>query len=390
MKIELKHKIKRDAYTDYVCDAFDIQSKTESVVTIDNKIVVSNFEWQIGVIYGGSGSGKTTLLKSLGEIKTPKFNPNKSLISNFDFVSPHDATLLLSAMGLSSVPCWLRPFHTLSNGEQYRASLAYQVGKSNGKLPILIDEYTSVVDRNVAKAMSNALQKYIRSTNKKIVLASCHFDIMEWLKPDWIYSPDKRRVERPDLLRQARPKIKLEIFRCRYEGWKIFKHHHYLTEELNAAAKCFIALWEDKPVGFMAILPMPSGTIQDAYRVSRLVILPDYQGLGIGFSILNFFGALYKADGKVLYIKTSNPALFKGMERNQNWDMIGEKNNIEAIKRSNESLRAQGYGSLKTVKESVTKSYRYIGEATTQSTDVLTFNLDAYRDVAQNQIEMFQ
>jgi len=389
MKIELKHKIKRDQYTDYVCDAFDIQSRTESNVTIENKINVSSFDWQIGVIYGGSGSGKTTLLKSLGEIKTPKFNLNKSLISNFDFCSPHEATLLLSAMGLSSVPCWLRPFHTLSNGEQYRASLAFQVGKSDGKFPILIDEYTSVVDRNVAKAMSNALQKYIRSTNKRIVLASCHFDIMEWLKPDWIYSPDKGRVERPGLLRQARPKIKLEIFRCRYESWKIFKQHHYLTEELNAAAKCFICLWEDKPVGFMAILPLPHGHLQNAFRVTRLVILPDYQGLGIGFGILDFFGALYLKDQKVLHIKTSNPALFKGMERNKNWSMTGQNNNVEQTKRTNDALRAAGVSTFKMAKESITKSYRYIGPISDQSTDVLTFNLDAYRNVAQNQISMF-
>jgi ABC-type Mn2+/Zn2+ transport system ATPase subunit len=73
----------------------------------------------------------------------------------------------------------LRPFRLLSNGEQYRADLAYKVGKSKDGDVILIDEYTSVVDRDVAKAMSFALQKYIRHTNKKIILASCHTDILE-------------------------------------------------------------------------------------------------------------------------------------------------------------------------------------------------------------------
>mgnify|MGYP000557251467 FL=1 len=73
---------------------------------------------------------------------------------------------------------------------------------------ILIDEFTSVVDRDVAKAMSNALQKFIRRSNKRIILSSCHFDIMEWLLPDWTYSPIKGRVERHDCRRQSRPKIK--------------------------------------------------------------------------------------------------------------------------------------------------------------------------------------
>ena len=138
-------------------------------------------------------------------------------------------------MGLGSVPTWLRPYALLSNGEQYRASLAYKVGKASENDVILIDEFTSVVDRDVAKSMSNALQKYIRRTNKKIILASCHFDIMEWLLPDWTYSPLKGRLERASLRRQ-RPKIKLEIFRCRFEAWKLFKHHHYFNRRF--AKKC--------------------------------------------------------------------------------------------------------------------------------------------------------
>ena len=225
--IKLNHKIVNYKYTEYLYEAFDIQNKEESNVEIQNNIIL-NFDWQIGVIYGGSGTGKSTLLKNFGTIQKSNFDNSKSLISNFDWLDPQEATYLLSSMGLSSVPTWLRPFHTLSNGEQYRASLAYVVGKAQENEIILIDEYTSVVDREVAKAMSNALQKYIRRTNKKVILASCHFDIMEWLQPDWVYSPNKGRVERPDYLRQ-RPSIDLEIFRCRYETWKVFKQHHYLT-----------------------------------------------------------------------------------------------------------------------------------------------------------------
>jgi ABC-type ATPase with predicted acetyltransferase domain len=106
-------------------------------------------------------------------------------------------------MGLSSVPSWLRPYSQLSNGEQYRASLAYKVSKARDGDMILIDEYTSVVDRTVAKAMSYSLQKYIRRTGKKIILASCHFDILEWLMPDWIINLQKGgALEECDYLRQ--------------------------------------------------------------------------------------------------------------------------------------------------------------------------------------------
>jgi len=387
--IKLNHKIVNDKYTEYLYEAFDIQNKEESNVEIQNNIYL-NFDWQIGVIYGGSGTGKSTLLKNFGTIQESNFDNSKSLISNFDWLEPKEATCLLSSMGLSSVPTWLRPYHTLSNGEQYRASLAYVVGKAKENEIVLIDEYTSVVDREVAKAMSNALQKYIRRTNKKVILASCHFDIMEWLQPDWVYSPNKGRVERPDYLRQ-RPSIDLEIFRCRYETWKVFKQHHYLTQELNAVAKCFCFTWKDKPVGFIAILPMPSGTISDAFRVSRLVILPDYQGLSIGIKILNIFGAMYKSIQKHLYIKTSNPSLFNGMKNSENtWKLVMENNNISQIKKTNDRLLEQGKDNgLKLRKESITKSYKYIGEESKLDLSILTFSADVYKDIAQNQISLF-
>lgn len=396
--IEKKNKIINDKYTEYIYNSFDIQNKEETTVKIPiNFSECKSFDWNIGVIYGGSGTGKTTLLKEFGNLSKCIFNEGKPVISNFDWLEPNEATLLLSSMGLSSVPTWLRPFQTLSNGEQYRAELAYKVGKAKENETILIDEYTSVVDRDVAKAMSNALQKYIRRNNKKIILASCHFDIMEWLLPDWTYSPLKGRVEKPSLLRQSRPKIELQIFRCRYETWNIFKQHHYLTEDLNKAAKCFVTIWNDKPIGFIAILPMPSGTVKNAYRVSRLVILPDFQGLGIGIKILNFFGSMYKKDNKTLYIKTSNPSLFKGMTRNTtNWKMINESNDIEQIKKTNahyKKLKEEGlmdfFGGIKYFKESVTKSYKYIGEEYENKIDIITFNADAWKDVAQNQTRLF-
>lgn len=373
--IQLKHTIQNDKYTQYVYEAFDIQNQQESIVEIPNNIRLG-FDWQIGVIYGGSGSGKTTLLKTFGEVKQPQFDGNKSLISNFDFLEPKEVAHLLSSMGLSSVPCWLRPFHILSNGEQYRASLAYMVAKASDEEIILIDEYTSVVDRDVAKAMSYALQKFIRKTNKKILLASCHFDIMDWLQPDWIYSPNKGRVERHALLR--RPEIELEIFRCRYETWKVFKHHHYLSGDLNAAAKCFLALWHDKPVGFFAFLPLPSGTLENAWRGTRSVVLPDYQGLGIGYKVSKYLHSLFKKEGYRMYVKSSNPAIVNARMNDKDY-----KGGI-ASNRDDENTNMNWKR-----KTNIAYSFEYVGEESQDSTNVLTFNADAYKGVGQNQISLF-
>ena len=377
--IENKSNIYLDKYTEYVIDAFDIQNTKETIVRIPlNFSECKTFDWNIGVIYGGSGTGKTTLLKEFGVITDCSFDSNKALISNFDFLEPKEATFLLTSMGLASVPTWLRPFHTLSNGEQYRAELAYKVGKASKNDVILIDEYTSVVDRDVAKSMSNALQKYIRRTGKRIVLASCHFDIIDWLRPDWTYSPLKGRVERLSLARQSRPKIKLSIFRCRYEAWNLFKQHHYLTEDLQKSAETFMVEMNGQYIAFFGVLPFPGVGDSKTRRLSRMVVLPDFQGLGIGTKIFNYLCALYKAEGHTMYVRTVSPALGKFMENNENWKATSSNKKVPGADSSGRKLMLRpGY------------SYKYIGDKSNDNTDIIKMNRDAWKEVSQNQISLF-
>ena len=377
MKIELKNKILNDKYTEYIYESFDIQNKDFTNLTIEANLKDLPNNWNIGVVYGGSGSGKTTILREYfkKDFSSVKFDKEKALISNFDWLEPKDATFLLTSMGLSSVPTWLRPFHALSNGEQYRAELAYLVGKANNDEIILIDEYTSVVDRDVAKAMSVALSKYIRRTNKRIVLASCHFDIMEWLQPDWIYSPLKKRLETPRL---NRPRIELQIVRCRYETWELFKQHHYLSEDLNKASKCFLVLWNDKPVAFFAFLPLPSGTLKNAWRGSRSVVLPDYQGLGIGFKVSKYLHSLFKKQGIRMYVKSSNPAIINS--RLKDVDYKGGVSNSKEDKNTNMNWSR---------KTNLAYSFEYIGEASNDNDEIIRMKTENYIGISQSQISLF-
>ena len=377
--LERKNKIINDKYTEYVYEAFDIQNKEETSVKIPmNFGECKKFYWNIGVIYGGSGTGKTTLLKEFGKLSDSKFDDKKPLISNFDWLEPKEATFLLSAMGLASVPTWLRPFSLLSNGEQYRAELAYKVGKAKENEVVLIDEFTSVVDRDVAKAMSNALQKYIRKYNKKIVLASCHFDIMEWLLPDWTYSPLKGKVEKNDYRLKSRPKIELQIFRCRYETWNLFKQHHYLSEDLNKASINYVITQNDKPIAFLAILPFPGVGDAKTRRISRIVVLPDYQGLGLGKKIVNYISSLYWKEGHQMYIRTMNPALGIALDNDANWTQTAGHLKIPPKDTSGRKLiQRPSY------------SFKYTGVKSAEDSNVITFNADAFKEVSQNQISLF-
>jgi ABC-type ATPase with predicted acetyltransferase domain len=140
--------------------------------------------FNIGVIVGSSGSGKSTLLKNFGIEEKPIWDSTKAIISHFD--NPDDGINKLSSVGLNSIPSWYKPYNVLSNGEKFRADLARKL-KSN----CVIDEYTSVVDRNVAKASSVSLSKYIRNNNiSNVVLSTCHRDILDWLEPDWVIDTD--------------------------------------------------------------------------------------------------------------------------------------------------------------------------------------------------------
>ena len=140
--------------------------------------------FKLGVIVGSSGSGKSTLLKSFGAEERVIWDPTKPIISHF--TNPDDAINKLGAVGLNSIPSWYKPYDVLSNGEKFRADLARKL-KTNA----IIDEFTSVVDRNVAKAASVSLSRYIKNNEiNNVVLSTCHRDIVDWLEPDWVLDTD--------------------------------------------------------------------------------------------------------------------------------------------------------------------------------------------------------
>lgn len=141
-------------------------------------------KFKIGVIVGSSGSGKSTLLKKFGAEEIPNWDYTRAVISHFE--TPADGINKLSSVGFNSIPSWYKPYNVLSNGEKFRADLARKL-KSNS----VIDEYTSVVDRTVAKSASVSLSKYIKNNDiHNVVLATCHHDVLDWLEPDWVIDTD--------------------------------------------------------------------------------------------------------------------------------------------------------------------------------------------------------
>ena len=146
---------------------------------------------------GASGTGKTTILKELfGDYIGESYKFNASAVVDD---MPKDASMTeisktLNAVGFSSPPSWLKPFNVLSNGEKMRVELARALLESPEMFAF--DEFTSVVDRNVAKIGSFAMQKSIRRTKKKFIACTCHYDVEEWLTPDWVFCTNSMRLKK--------------------------------------------------------------------------------------------------------------------------------------------------------------------------------------------------
>ena len=192
-KKTLTSEIVNDKYTEYLYKHYDIQTKDYTSTDIPlisqgdwDKMNEDN--WNILLICGKSGSGKSTLLKEIGEIPTLEYDYTKAVISQFPKLTEEEACDLLCGVGLSSVPTWLRKPQELSNGERARLDLCMSLYRAREAGIALIDEFSSVVNRDVAKSMSYALQRYVRQKKLKVVICSCHFDIIEWLTPDYIFN----------------------------------------------------------------------------------------------------------------------------------------------------------------------------------------------------------
>lgn len=329
----LKSYVEADSLSKGLAEKFDY--------TFDGSIEfnVPNFnlpkdKFNIGLIVGASGSGKSTILKSIsGDSEDVSWDNSMSVASHFDSVD--DAIDKFSAVGFNSVPSWFKPYNVLSNGERFRVELARKISND-----MRIDEFTSVVDRNVAKSCSFAIQKHIRKNNiEGTVFASCHRDIVEWLMPDWVYDTDLEKFLQRRSLR--RPSINLEVLPCGFEAWPTFSKHHYLSKNLNKSAKHWICFWQSNVVGFASAMTMPSGTVKNAYRGHRTVVLPDFQGLGIGMALSDSIGEIHLTEGKRYFSKTTHPKM--GQYRNNSllWRATSKNMRTRNPKGKNKNIRWQ-------------------------------------------------
>lgn len=367
-RVALSVPVVRSPRVSQVESIFDLPPSQRSETVLDVDLPIEERDWHIGLIVGPSGSGKSTVARHLfpDQIVQPwRWPHDKSIIDSFPVGMPiKEVTELLSSVGFSTPPAWLRPFRALSNGEQFRVMIAHAL--SENRDVTVVDEFTSVVDRVVAQVCSAAVAKTVRRRNQKLIAVSCHYDIIDWLQPDWVYDMSVRRFQWREL--QRRPDITLTFCRVYQTAWRIFKHHHYLSQDLSVSALCFLCTWNDRPVAFTAVLSFPHPA-RPGWRESRMVCLPDFQGVGIGNAVSAYVGSLFRATGKPYFSTTGNPAMIYSRARSPLWKMnrmqgrtpqIGRTSSIKGLKATAATDR-------------ITAGFEYVGPANAH--DALRFGL---------------
>ncbi len=347
-----------DSYLEAIRTRYDIKDYVEPTITIPNLPTEG-----IVLIVGTSGSGKSTILRSLGQDQPIHIRKDSTVIENFSTAERGEKLLLAS--GLRTIPSWFRPPTTLSNGEFHRFEIA--LGLDQGRLTM--DEFTSVVDRDTAKSLAYSVRRWFdnQSTHSVLYIASCHRDIVDWLDPEWVYDTDLQVLDnRRSLLRLGRPPITLTIRGTTPDHWRYFSKYHYLDTRMSRSVHCYLGLIGDKPVAFHAAIHSTNRDIHSYWRGHRTVVLPEFQGLGIGTAFSDAIAQMYVDRGLRYFSKTAHPSFGEHREKSPLWRATSTNKKSRAasyIKKDGTVREMPGYGGTTTARDAhrVCYSHEYIG-----------------------------
>ena len=280
--------------------------------------------WNVGLIVGNSGTGKTTIAKELfGKNYIVQFEyGNKPVIDEMpENVTVDQIAKAFNSVGFSSPPSWLKPYHVLSNGEKMRVDLARAILSNQS---FSFDEFTSVVDRNVAKVTSFAIQKAIRKQGKQFIAISPHFDIIDWLLPNWIFNTNTMTFESFEGQKKNRPIINCQIRVItktveKESVWRELGKYHYLNHTFSKSATMYALYIDDLIIGFIMVLHFPHFSAKNIKQGHRTVIRPDYQGIGLGNFLIDWVAKYLIKQGFRYIATTSSPSIIEYRKNRKEW-----------------------------------------------------------------------
>jgi GNAT superfamily N-acetyltransferase len=304
---------------------FDVPPSQHTSRTWQANLPIEERPWSVGLIVGPSGAGKSSVAgRCFGTAPAYEWHSDRSVLDDFPpDLGIRDVVDLLTSVGFGSPPAWMRPHWTLSTGEQFRVECARRLAETPPGEIVLIDEFTSVVDRQVAQVASHTLAKTVRRTQRQLVAVTCHYDVVEWLQPDWIYQPHAEDFAWRSV--QPRPGVELGIYPINRAAWRVFAAHHYMSPEHHRTAKCFGAFVGDQCVAFLSYRHFVHPKIRDIKIGHRLVVLPDWQGLGIAQHFLDVIAQHCYDQGYRFRSVVAHPAMIRSLSKSLRWHQVERK-----------------------------------------------------------------
>lgn len=120
------------------------------------------------------------------------------------------------------------------------------------------------------------------------------------------------------------PLLSFRIVRVTWRAWEQFAPHHYLTASVQKGSRCYLAvLDDDTAVAFTAYMRFPHPRVKNGWRAHRTVVLPDFQGLGIGPRLGEAVGEMVLAEGGRYYSRTTHPRLIAFRDASPKWRVTG-------------------------------------------------------------------
>jgi ABC-type lipoprotein export system ATPase subunit len=299
---------------------FDVPLQETQRLEWSGTVPIEERAWSVGLIVGPSGSGKSTVARRLfpEQLTHDIAWPDGAVIDGFPAErSVVEISNICQSVGFNTIPAWMRPHHVLSNGEKFRADMARLLA-DNAPLCV-VDEFTSLVDRRVAKLTAHAVQKHIRKTQRQFVAVTCHEDVEDWLQPDWVLEPATMNFRWRSL--QRHPPIAISIQRVPRKLWRVFAPFHYLTADMHTSAACYALYADGALASFAGVLYRPHATVRNVYGLSRLVTLPDFQGFGFAMILSATLGNAFKSLNQRFRTYPAHPALIRSFDRHQDWSL---------------------------------------------------------------------
>jgi GNAT superfamily N-acetyltransferase len=106
--------------------------------------------------------------------------------------------------------------------------------------------------------------------------------VIDWLEPCWVFDTATGKYAGRGLWR--RPRFELRSGKTDWRHWPLFEPHHYLKLPLMMAATNYVGTVDGELVAHVAFSTRPGLT---EARACRLVVMPEWQGAGVGMRFLN-------------------------------------------------------------------------------------------------------